>query len=169
MGFELLSKYNQKLLKTLGGSCIIWFDIINDHYDHSSCSMETDYNGTEKQQRRNKKKSSRPLYITRMWRRNKEILNEAVVERKGEAWEVFWSRVNQTFDSLIDPMGAGGQRRKGENPRRHKVWFKSSHQHFCINGLKLQFRPVSSNLNDTVLEDNSPQVSHISVHSMSTN
>lgn len=30
-----------------------------------------------------KKKSSRPLYITRMWRRNKEILNEAVVERNG--------------------------------------------------------------------------------------
>lgn len=46
-------------------------------------AMETDYNGTEKQQRRNKKKSSRPLYITRMWRRNKEILNEAVVERNG--------------------------------------------------------------------------------------
>ena len=27
------------------------------------------------------KKSSRPLYITRVWRRNKEILNLAVVER----------------------------------------------------------------------------------------
>lgn len=65
-------------------------------------------------------------------------------------------------------MGAGGKWRKSKDPRGNQGWLGSSHQHFCMNGLRPLFIPVSSNFNNIFLEDNSLWICHISVHFMST-
>ena len=65
-------------------------------------------------------------------------------------------------------MGGGSKGRKGENPRWYPGWLESLHQHLCINGLRLLFIPVSSNLSNIFWRANSPWVSHISVHFRST-
>lgn len=56
---------------------MVQFKVVNDHYDRSDSSMETDCKDAGKYQMKN----TRILRITGGQRRNKDILNQAVMER----------------------------------------------------------------------------------------
>lgn len=66
--------------------------------------METDCKNAGKDQMKNE----RIMHITGEQRRNEDILNQAVMERNHKLQSYFEGRVHQTFDRLVDLMGAGG-------------------------------------------------------------